>query len=485
MLNCVVDRGLLCKRPGYAQFPPLAAALPDAVLSLYTSQKETGEQKLYAAWPAGIVEYAPGTGWAASTGPALTGGGSDHMSFVTSQAGVVFSQGVDSVMFLPFASTTYAALDAGAVPARYLTRAAQRLVLGHTLEGGTARPYRVRYSVSGDHTDWAGLGSGFRDASEFPYHMRGIRALGGRLLVYYEQAIEPAAPTELYTAPLRYDPVILGVGLHSPRTLVSRADSHLFIGNDNVYEFNGNQAVPLADSIRDDLMQSLNPSAAAQNFGVMLPETQEYVLFLCTEGNMVPDTAWVYNWTRKVWYPWSVSGPLCGETYRTSTGETIDALIGTIDVQSWYLGTSSFGQLISTLITGHADGKVYAWSRRYLSDAGASIPCRWTSQDFSGKHIDNPGRQLTLKSLTIEYVDTGIETVLGVYFSTDGGASWNGPHNVTLRGNTLAAQRTAVVTHQVTGDRIRWRITNDTTTETFQIVAFYPEFEKRGSPLAS
>jgi hypothetical protein len=56
---------------------------------------------------------------------------------------------------------------------------------------------------------------------------------------------------------------------------------------------------------------------------------------------------------------------------------------------------------------------------------------------------------------------------------------------VTLRGNTLAAQRTAVVTHQVTGDRIRWRITNDTTTETFQIVAFYPEFEKRGSPLAS
>lgn len=483
MLNCVVQQGQLRKRMGYAQYPVSHAAIGSAVCGLYSTQAADDTTHLLAVHPIGGAKYNATTDtWDALTGPALTGVASQQFSFANSQNSIVFSQGVDAVMRLPFTGTTYAALNAGAVPAKYLERFAGRLLLGHTVESATACPFRIRRPVRDDHTDWSGVGSGFRDCSEFPYHLKGLKKLGAGLAVYYEKAIEVATQTGVESAPMQYDVRIADIGLYLPRSLAGRNDLHVFIGTDNVYEFNGSQLTAIGDAIRDQLFATLNTSQLTQAFSQLLLDTQEYLAFVCTGSNTSPDTVWVYNWGRKVWYPWSVSGPSCATTHRLDNVTTIDELVGTFDEQGWIFDSSSAQQAYPALLTGHTDGKIYQWGSQYTSDNGAAIPCRWTSKDFTGQDLGVAGKKLTLKSLKIVYEDTGTPCTLSFYFSVNGGATWTSAQTVTLPPGEMG-ERTAAVYYQVTGDRIRWKFEHTSASETFRILAFCPEFELRSAPI--
>lgn len=483
MLNCTVRRGQLRKRMGYEQYPPAAAAIGTSVIGLYSTQDVEAAQFLFAVHPTGAVMYNAGSSvWTALTGPALTGGADKLFVFANSQNSIVFSQGVDPVMRMPFTGTTYAALDAGAVAAQYLTRAAGRLLLGHTYESSVSKPFRIRFCVRDTHTDWTGIGSGFRDCSEFPHHLKGLKKLGAGVAVYYDKAIELASQSGMAAAPLVYDVRIADIGLYAPATLQGRNDLHMFVGNDNVYTFNGVQLDPIGEVIRDALFYSLNTIKLDRCFAEIISSTQEYLIFLCTSANPTPNVVWVYHWGRKIWYPWSVSGPSCSATHYLETYASIDELVGTIAEQNWLLSIGSLRGSVQSLLTGHTDGKVYRWGEQFLGDNGTTIPCRWTSKDFTGKDVGTVGHKITLKAIRIAYEDTGVRCVLKFYFSTDGGATWTDSQSVVLPAKSTG-DRTAVVWHQVTGDRIRFKFENNTATETFRIQAFYLQFEPRSSPI--
>jgi hypothetical protein len=133
------------------------------------------------------------------------------------------------------------------------------------------------------------------------------------------------------------------------------------------------------------------------------------------------------------------------------------------------------------MVTGHTDGYVYQWKDSILSDNGSSIPCRWSSKDFSASLL-RPGiafRKIMLRSLGIEYEGSGTEADLNFYLSKDSGESWDGPYPVTL----AATSGTAVLSEKITGDRIRWKFVHDTADQSFRITRFIPEFEILGFPL--
>lgn len=482
MLNCYVFEGTLRKRFGFSQFPSAHAAIGTTVTGLYSTQDDEDNTHLIATHNTGVAKWNAGS-WDVITGTALTGG-TEPMDFETSQNSIVFSQGVDAVNRhdISTASTVYAVLNASCPPARYLTRFTDRLVLGYTEESGNTKPYRIRRSISGNHADWTGTGSGFTDMTEYPYEIRGLKKLGDRMAIYSRSSIHIATKTGIAAAPYTIDIVTGSVGLLSARSVQEfpGAPAHIFLGNDDVYIFNGANVRPVAVNVRDLIYTSLSPEAFRRNFSTRLTDTQEMLFFVATGANTDPDTVWAYNYGRDIWYPWSVSGMTCATLHRNDDTTTIDELVGTIDAQLWTFDSRVLLNAFPILLTGRNDGKIYSWRSTYLSDNGAAIACRWTSRDFEHDDLD-PGSapsQITLRSLGVTYLNTGAVCTLQVSYSVNGGETWQGPFPLTLPIGTGGVQE-AVQHKQVTGKRIRFRIENTTTNEAFYILEFNPIFEMR------
>ena len=481
MNNCFVRGTTLGKRPGYAQWGTGSVHASERVLGIFSCQDEANTTHLFAATQTQLKKYA-GTNWSSAfSGPALTGGTEKLFDWDVSQNSVVFCQGTNQVLRVPFSGTTYAILDANCPAAYFMTRFADRLYTASTTESTVAKPFRVRRSVNGDHTDWTGLGSGFTDLSEFPYHITGMSKHGPGMIIATEGAIWLATRTGISGAPARFDPIVTDTGVFAAYTLRSRGTDHLFMGNDDLYMLTGNRAVPIGGPIRDSVFSTNNVNKTHMNFSHMKEDTQEWLLFVCTGDNATPDAIWVFNWGKKAYYPWSVSGPTCSTTHRMDASRAWDDLTTNWATTTWEWSASALQTNYPAMMTGHANGTAYRWSEEYLSDAGASIPCRWTSKDFTSQDIaGQPGYKITLRQVAITYKDLGSECTLDFYFSSDGGSAWAGPHQVTFGGGT-EGYKTANVFYQTTGDRVRFKVENNTTNETFRIAAFNLEFEVKGS----
>ena len=119
---------------------------------------------------------------------------------------------------------------------------------------------------------------------------------------------------------------------------------------------------------------------------------------------------------------------------------------------------------------------MYRWSPIERSDDGASIPAYWTSHDFTAESVFNdPGVKLVLESITVEYVGIGQQFPLEFSFSLDGGTTWIFP--VTVMSSVgIGGFRTLTVSRRVTGNRIRFKMAQDSAVDTFQVSKFEVEF---------
>jgi hypothetical protein len=480
MLNFRVTQGCLRKRPGFVQFPVGAAAFGAEVMGLYNFLGDDGTSRLYAATPTGILRWT-GTVWQALTGTALTGTTSQPFSFANSQGAPVFSQGTDAVQIIDVASDSYAALDDDCPPARYLCRFADRLYLAYTFEGGTGKARRIRWCANADHTDWTGIGASYRDELEIDTFLRGMKRLGTGLAVYFENGMLIAGRTG-GVPPAAFDQRYTEVGLLAPRTLQAYRRAHWFLGPDSFYEFDGVDLLDIAENIRDEIFATLNPGQLARMFSLLVYDTQEYCNFLASGTSDWPDKVWVYNWGKKIWYPWATAGMTCGTLFSLVSAPTIDELTEPIDSYPMPFDSRSLLAAYPAIVTGNADGKVYIWSPLETSDNGVAIPCHWTSRDLTAGLLFGEGaenRQITVRRVGFTYEDVGIDLSLDFSFSTNGGESWDGPYRVTCVA-TGGGWHEAHIDRQVTGDRVRFKIENISATQLPIISRFVVDAEIRG-----
>jgi hypothetical protein len=487
MTNVYVRGDTLRKRPGSVKLGDRLSA-SERVMSLFSAWDEDDNVFLFAMTQTGLRRYTPGTDvWTLYTGPAFTGGAERFFSWDISQNAVVTSNGVDQVVRIPFAGTVYAILDADCPAAAYLTRFADRLYLAKTVESGVNKPFRVRRAVNGDHTDWTGLGSGFNDLSEYPYHIKGLRKHGAQMLIPSEQTFWIATRTGIAGAPARFDPIIPGTGVYMPRTLTTRGMDHLFYARDHAYMFTGQNVSEIMNQVRDIIFFNLEAGKIHMNFSVIRPESQEWITWVCEAGDTTPSAAWVWNWHYNICYKWDFAGshPICAEIHRQDQERVWDALVGDWDSQSWEWTASENTENFPLLVTGHADGYVRQWREDYTSDDGTLINCRWTSKDFNAALVspENSQRQIALKRLLIEYQASGTDCTLSFYLSNNGGESWEGPYSVNLAASAdnTTGYYTAVMSDTISGDKIRFKFEHSDLDEKFRIARFIPEFEILGT----
>jgi hypothetical protein len=456
------------------------------IMGIFGTQDEENNTHLVAVTMTDLWKYDFATrNWIKLDGPGMTGGDTQWFQFENSQNSIVFTQGVDQIMRhdISVLSTTYDVLSPEAPIARYITRFADRLCSAYTTEAGISKPFRVRRPVAGVHTDWDGPGSGFNDQTEYPYHLRGIRKIGEGMCIYTERSIHIAERTGQALAPYTLRVKTEGVGLYSERSLcpLPGSSGHIFMGNDDIYIFNGTQERGMGRPIRDYIFNSVTPASIRSNFGIVMSDTQEYLLFAAQGGATTPNAVWVWNYGREIWYPWAIAGATHATLCRNDDTTTIDELIGTMDQQNWEYDSRLLASAYPSLITGNVNGTISKWGSQYSSDDGKEIVCYWTSQDLESDDIapNIPPAQITLRSLGIKYFDFGSDANIRIYFSTNGGGSWTGPYNVLLPTLTPGGVREVSLNVQVTGERIRFKFVHASATESFQIAEFNAVLELR------
>ena len=128
------------------------------------------------------------------------------------------------------------------------------LFLANTEEDGDLFPSRLRWSqwqnprLWHNNEDGSGM-AGYVDVNDIEGRIVAIKKIGDILAVYKERgiiAISYAGGDTVFSKEL----ITTKAGLVSPTAIIVLPHSHIFIGKDNIYEFDGNTVTPIGDQIR-------------------------------------------------------------------------------------------------------------------------------------------------------------------------------------------------------------------------------------------
>lgn len=235
--------------------------------------------------------------------------------------------------------------------ARFLEYFNVRLIEGFSTIGGADKSTRIQWCVNANSGNWDPTTTGgFLDLTtsalgdEQAEPLTGIKALAGRLACYKRHSIVDIIatgltnPNPIFTSEVR----IRGIGCAAPYTLVSAGQTHFFLGQDNVYSWDGIQVRPIGDAIQKTLLANLDVAQLNSYFGAISIENQEYYLVLNK------DILFVYDYARDTW---------TRDTYPSTSTVSLSAL-GSADVATTAFNWSGAPAPIVGTWLQHAE----AWS---------------------------------------------------------------------------------------------------------------------------
>ncbi|KKK84345.1 hypothetical protein LCGC14_2784300, partial [marine sediment metagenome] len=142
-------------------------------------------------------------------------------------------------------------------------------------------------------------------------------------------------------------------GIIAPQTLqrvmdVGGSAIHMFFGNGpqgvNIYAYDGNQAQPVGNDIKDELSRVYRAGKAEWAFAELEPRLNLYMLFLPETGQGWPSQAWVFGLDTNTWVRWEFPFDITCAGKWTLTGltppDTNPVIDGMAGKQSMVMGTS-------------------------------------------------------------------------------------------------------------------------------------------------
>lgn len=364
-----------------------------------------------------------------SGGATFTGTDTDPWSFAGLDDVAYFSNGLDGIWRWPGTGTI--ARVAGSPSARYLETFAGRIVAAHTYNGSAINADEVRWSGYLDPTSWDPAidpTAGANFLTDLPGPLTGLRVHGGtQLLLYKRNCIFSMQETGLVNPAFSFRAAVTGVGCVAPRTIVPVAGRHLFLGEDNVYAYDGASfPTPIGNSIRP----SINPSALEssrfrQSFAFHVPLYNEYWLCVPTPGSSWPNQTFVYNYIEDAWSNGGASGStLTCATYSRALNFNdpwdADGATWDSDVTIWDVPQVLAERVFP--IMGSTDKKTYQFSEaNTIGSLGLANVFETADTDF--------GEPMLNKSVDVIYLTARPTTAsdFAVSVSTDGGSSFTSP----------------------------------------------------------
>jgi len=287
-----------------------------------------------------------------------------------------------------------------------------RLVVGHTIESGSAQPWRVRWSVSGDIANTTGTGSGFVELAETSDWITAMALMRDKLYIIKERSIwelEYIGGTTVFTPAIR----INGVGSYAPSSVIVLDEELIFYGNDNFYLFDGFSIKPIGKQIYDKLYEAetriVNAAMADRSAAAYIEELKTYMISLVHKDNTVPDLIFTYSFDEEAWTMMRKEITAIG--YFDVTAYTAwNDLTDTWANQTWTWLDRDLPPGAPTTLIGDSSGTIYEDDRITKSNDFMS----YETKDFIFEHAV---RWVEFRML----IKGGPFTV---FYSIDGGSTW-------------------------------------------------------------
>ena len=153
-----------------------------------------------------------------------------------------------------------------------------------------------------NNEDGSGL-SGYVDVDDTEGRIVAIKKLGDTLFIYKERSIIGLTYTGGDDTIFSKEVVTTVAGLISPDAIVELPHMHIFIGQDNIYAFDGNTCTPIGDSIKQWVLEHIRPEKLDSIFGYYNEDSGDITFSFCstTHNGDDCDKAIIYNTGQRVW----------------------------------------------------------------------------------------------------------------------------------------------------------------------------------------
>lgn len=314
-----IDRGALRKEVGWYSFST-DLPLTGSVKLIDTFYTEGGSAYLLFVTTDYVYLYDPSTDLFAiknqkAVAPpndpiAFTGSDDDNFQFtitldVSGNDICVLANGVDAIQKWDGSGEFENLGGLTNITARAIAPFMNHLILGYTIETGTACPRRVRWSCTGNPEDWTTTanGAGFVELVDTVDWIVTFFKVRDKLFILKERSIWElvyVGGSQIFTPQLRID----GIGGYSAKCVIPLGEEAIIYGSDNVYSFDGLDLTPIGDFLVDKLYSTatkvVNNEKLNRATSVFIEEINE-VWFVVPTVGADPDLMLKYNLTEESW----------------------------------------------------------------------------------------------------------------------------------------------------------------------------------------
>jgi hypothetical protein len=458
MRNMEYNRAVLRSRLGTLA---VGASLGERI-QRYFELQVGNETRLFRVGQTKVEVLNKATGvWSSVASAALTGGVDNQISYASPLLGgektAVFTNGVDPIRKCGISGND-AAL-AGAPPlARYVQAFGGYLVLGYVTEGGTPRYSRVQWCDTGDPETWAGGNAGSEDLLEDPDDITGLGVYSNFLTIHKAGAIylgQLVTTSDVF----RFDRRATGVGACAGATIQNiPSGEQIFLAADGIHLFNGLTAPLIESPIQDELREGMNPLYLYKAQSIFVRELDEYWVCVPMGSDTEPTTVYKYNWrTRQMYKDTRANLTALGVYVNTQEDTWADRQ------QTWDDDPSRWDSIVNLslapiVILGDSAGKSTKRSGNTNDDDGTAVERLTETKDFTALDAGLPDadRLMRWKGLQVWAKGTSVK----LYYSTDGGTTWQIAAALTLASDYPTDAAPLNVYFDKVSSRIRFRFLN-------------------------
>jgi hypothetical protein len=297
----------------------------------------------------------------------LTGGTGDLITWTVVNDILCFANGVDNIQAWDGITATFGVVSANAKPAKYLMELETHLVSAFTIEGGVKHTQRVRWSGSGDPTDWVTPSSGVNDILGDLGPITGAVKIFQSGYVFHQWGITQMVPTGIGTNPFRFVPLTTRArGNTIPYSLAASGEEFAcYVGKDNVYKFNGTDSEPIGDK---PIQGAKRVGARSRIFADLTSVNQAIVVGYVSDminGQVFPAywlviptvAVWIYNLDEQSWVRFTFTDviSMIGRFFRGGIIRWLD-LVGTWAQQGWTWASLAAQNPYDSVLLGMNDG---------------------------------------------------------------------------------------------------------------------------------
>jgi hypothetical protein len=411
------------RRNGAKLFTP---AKPNAnkILGWFLYQKGDGSEKLIRL-TRNTIHAASAGAWVALGGGVLTGSDSDKWrTTILEDRMFATNNGADVIQEIDIVGNVYTNLG-NAPKYKYIAGFGDRVV-GFFLAGGVPVATQLGWSGNRNYAQWnplvdqsAGSKVLTTSASDSGDFASGIFSFGSVLVLVRNKSIWEATLQPIAQDPFNVYQRVPNIGSDAPDSIAKTPAGIVFADSRTsgiyVYSLGGGIEV-ISDPVKSDIFNSITDPTLL--FGSYNQTTREFSLGVGSDiSTLVRE--WTYNFDNKSWaYNEYDSISIIANLDYASGGITIDDLVGTIDALVGTIDNLAPGKS-STKFYGRTDGELLFDSTTVDTDNSVAFTSEMRSKDFT-----LPSKKRYINRLHIEYLPR-LAGNMSVYFSKDGGVTWN------------------------------------------------------------